>query len=491
MCGKAILRDLRVLYALFAQRVGLTAEQLHSLVHGEDDEALRIARAMSRVATSCATTWRVESRAMRPPVRFCASSDGVRLAFAVSGDGPPLVRAPHWFTHLEHDWTNPGMRPWAEDPSKRYRLLRFDQRGTGLSDRKVPEISLEAHVRDLEAVVDAAGFERFALLGLSQGAAIGVVYAVRHPERVSHLILCGGFVRGWADRPAEMVKRFDMDIELIRFGWDRADPSYRQVFSSQFMPDAPMEAIQSFNDHMPSATSAENAAANYAALDAERQGALQARLREVMRPNRYDAATGRLVIAPERARAFEEWTRYYGDIFGRGRSQYAIPPGAVSDPGQQRDMTAFFWWTAWAASTNRPGSNASYTNNWPHEPLVGNEPTGSNIVWSVISFVLLLAGVTMAVKPPRAKAPAVAEAAAGEPAAAVDKAPRGKAKAAPKAAPKAAAKKPAAGKPAAKDASKAASKAAPKAKAGSKSGAKRGAGKAPAKSGGKGTGKKK
>ena len=203
---------------------------------------------------------------MRPPVRFCASSDGVRLAFAVSGDGPPLVRAPHWFTHLEHDWTNPGMRPWVEDLSKRYRLLRFDQRGTGLSDRKVPEISLEAQVRDLEAIVDAAGFERFALLGLSQGAAIGVVYAVRHPERVSHLILCGGFVRGWADLPAEMVKRFDMDIELIRFGWDRADPSYRQVFSSQFMPDAPMEAIQSFNDHMRSATSVETAAAIYAKL---------------------------------------------------------------------------------------------------------------------------------------------------------------------------------------------------------------------------------
>jgi pimeloyl-ACP methyl ester carboxylesterase/DNA-binding CsgD family transcriptional regulator len=200
---------------------------------------------------------------MRPPVRFCTSSDGARLAFAVSGEGPPLVRAPHWFTHLEHDWTNPAMRPWVEDLSKRYRLLRFDQRGNGLSDRKVPEISLEAHVRDLEAVVDAAGFERFALLGLSQGAAIGVVYAVRHPERVSHLVLCGGFVRGWAGLPGEMVKRYDMDVDLIRFGWDRADPSYRQVFTSQFMPDAPVEAIQGFNDHMPIASSAETAATLY------------------------------------------------------------------------------------------------------------------------------------------------------------------------------------------------------------------------------------
>ena len=112
---------------------------------------------------------------MRPQVRFCKSSDGVQLAYAISGEGPPLVRAPHWFTHLEYDWTNPAMRPWVEDLSKRYTVLRFDQRGTGLSDREVPEISLEAQARDLEAVIEAAGWERFALLGLSQGAAAAIV----------------------------------------------------------------------------------------------------------------------------------------------------------------------------------------------------------------------------------------------------------------------------------------------------------------------------
>jgi pimeloyl-ACP methyl ester carboxylesterase len=137
---------------------------------------------------------------MRTHVRFCTSSDGVRLAFAISGKGPPLVRAPHWFTHLEHDWTNPAMRAWVEDLSRRYMLLRFDQRGTGLSAREVPEISFETQVRDLECIIDAAGFERFALLGLSQGAASAVAYAAQHPERVSHLILHGGFVRGWAKR---------------------------------------------------------------------------------------------------------------------------------------------------------------------------------------------------------------------------------------------------------------------------------------------------
>jgi pimeloyl-ACP methyl ester carboxylesterase/DNA-binding CsgD family transcriptional regulator len=199
---------------------------------------------------------------MRPQVRFCTSSDGVRLAYAVSGDGPPLVRAPHWFTHVEHDWTNPAMRPWVEDLSKRYRLLRFDQRGTGLSDREVPEISTEAHVRDLECVVDAAGFERFAILGLSQGAAHAVAYAARHPQRVTHLAICGGFVRGWAKRgyPQERMDEREMLTKLIELGWGRDDPSFRQVFSNQFMPDAPVEAIRAFNDHMPLTSSGRVAA---------------------------------------------------------------------------------------------------------------------------------------------------------------------------------------------------------------------------------------
>jgi pimeloyl-ACP methyl ester carboxylesterase/DNA-binding CsgD family transcriptional regulator len=195
-------------------------------------------------------------------VRFCVTGDGVRIAYAISGSGPPLVRAPHWFTHLEHDWTNPATRPWVEDLSKRYTLLRFDQRGTGLSDREVPEISFEAHVRDMESVIDAAGFERFAVLGLSQGAASAIAYAARHPERVSHLALCGGFVRGWGLRDSpEAVESRQMQVKLIELGWGVDDPSFRQVFSTQFMPDAPIEAIRSFNDYMPLTSSARTAAA--------------------------------------------------------------------------------------------------------------------------------------------------------------------------------------------------------------------------------------
>src|SRR5258706_1244483 len=186
---------------------------------------------------------------MKPEVRFCTSKDGVKLAYTVSGDGPRLVRAQHWFTHLEHDWNNPAVRPWT-DLSKRYTLVRFDQRGTGLSAREVPEISLEAHVRDLEAVVDAARFERFALLGLSQGAAFAIAYAARHPERVSHLVICGGFARGWARRSLspEALEQMETLGKLIEFGWGSNNPPFPQVFATQLMPHADLHAIHAFYD---------------------------------------------------------------------------------------------------------------------------------------------------------------------------------------------------------------------------------------------------
>ncbi|MBZ5575536.1 MAG: nitric-oxide reductase large subunit [Acidobacteriia bacterium] len=138
---------------------------------------------------------------------------------------------------------------------------------------------------------------------------------------------------------------------------------------------------------------ADAGAANYAALGPEQQAALQARLQGIMRRNTYDPATGRITIDSVRAAAFDNLTRYYSDIFSRGRNAYAIPAGALSDPTQLRQMSSFFWWTAWAASTNRPGTPVTYTQNWPHEPLIGNQPTGQAIVWSVVSFVLLLAGI--------------------------------------------------------------------------------------------------
>ena len=137
----------------------------------------------------------------------------------------------------------------------------------------------------------------------------------------------------------------------------------------------------------------EEGAGGYASLDPERQAALRARLQQVMRTNGYDPHSGVLTISPVRAAAFAPLAAYYADVFGSGRNEYAIPRGALTDPARQRQMAAFFWWTAWAASTNRFGDKVTYTNNWPSEPLVGNVPTAPALVWSVISFVLLLAAV--------------------------------------------------------------------------------------------------
>ncbi|MFB3918129.1 MAG: nitric-oxide reductase large subunit [Terriglobales bacterium] len=137
----------------------------------------------------------------------------------------------------------------------------------------------------------------------------------------------------------------------------------------------------------------QSGAENYAALSIERQAALRARLQEVMRRNTYDPATGTITVDPVRADAFNAMTADYSDVFTNGRNEYAIPKNALSDPTRLRQMSSFFWWTSWAASTERPGHTVTYTQNWPHEELVGNRPTGGTMVWSVISFVLLLAGV--------------------------------------------------------------------------------------------------
>ena len=137
----------------------------------------------------------------------------------------------------------------------------------------------------------------------------------------------------------------------------------------------------------------ESGVENYAALGPEQQAALRARLQEIIRRNTYHSATGTITLDPVRAEAFDTLYRYYSDVFTQGRDEYAIQPNALSDPHKLRAMSAFFWWTAWAASTDRPGSDVTYTQNWPHGPLIANQPTGGAIVWSVISFFLLLAGV--------------------------------------------------------------------------------------------------
>lgn len=184
----------------------------------------------------------------RQEVRFCASADGVRLAFAESGRGPPLVKAANWLTHLEYDWRSPIWEPWVRTLSARYRYLRYDTRGCGLSDRDPRELSLEAWVRDLEAVVDAARLERFTLFGMSQGGAIAAAYAARHPDRVERLVLLGVFARGRLRRdpsPGRMEEEL-LHYRIAEHSWGSDNPGFRDFFASGFMPDASREMLRAF-----------------------------------------------------------------------------------------------------------------------------------------------------------------------------------------------------------------------------------------------------
>jgi pimeloyl-ACP methyl ester carboxylesterase/DNA-binding CsgD family transcriptional regulator len=198
---------------------------------------------------------------LKQQIRFCRSSDGTRLAYAITGEGPPLVKAPHWLTHLEYEVKSPLLGPWIRALSNGRTLLRMDERACGLSDWDAGDLSFDAWVRDLEAVVEAAGFERFALLGHSQGASIAIDYARRHPERVTHLVLLGGYVRGWLKRglPPERVAELQAQLKLIEVGWGRDDPAYRHMFSTQFAPGATLEQMSSLSELQRVSASPENA----------------------------------------------------------------------------------------------------------------------------------------------------------------------------------------------------------------------------------------
>lgn len=206
---------------------------------------------------------------MDQEIRFCTAADSTRLACAASGEGPALVKSAHWLTHLGHDWTSPIWRHQHLGLSRHFRLLRYDQRGCGLSDHDVADMRFETWVRDLETVVDSAGLGRFALLGMSQGGPIAIEYAARHPERVSHLVLYGSYARGrrhW-DGGAEQAREADALLELIRLGWSRENPAFRQVFSSLFIPGADLEQARQFNELQRRSTSAETAARIVAEID--------------------------------------------------------------------------------------------------------------------------------------------------------------------------------------------------------------------------------
>jgi len=197
---------------------------------------------------------------LKQEIQFCTAPDGVRIAYASVGKGPPLVKTANWLNHLEYDWESPLWHHLLHALASENRLIRYDERGNGLSDWNADDISFEAFVKDLESVVEANGLDRFPLLGISQGCAVSIAYAVRHPERVSHLVLFGGFARGRLRRGSSgIAEQHTALMTLVRHGWGQENPAFRQIFTSQFLPRGTVEQIQWFNDLQRATTSPENA----------------------------------------------------------------------------------------------------------------------------------------------------------------------------------------------------------------------------------------
>jgi predicted ATPase/DNA-binding SARP family transcriptional activator/pimeloyl-ACP methyl ester carboxylesterase/tRNA A-37 threonylcarbamoyl transferase component Bud32 len=202
-----------------------------------------------------------------PEIRFCHSAGKVRIAYATVGQGPPLLKAANWLSHLEYDWQSPVWQHWLAALSSQHRLIRYDRRGCGLSDWDVDDFSLAAHVADMESVVEALGLERFPLLGLSGGSPVAIAYAARHPEKVSHLILYGSYLRGRLKRHGspEQLEEGQMLLKMMALGWGKANPAFRQVYTSLFIPEGTAEQIQWFNELQRISTSPEVAVRMFSA----------------------------------------------------------------------------------------------------------------------------------------------------------------------------------------------------------------------------------
>ena len=194
-------------------------------------------------------------------IRYCQADDGTSIAYAVSGRGHPFVKAANWLSHLEFDHQSPVWRHWWRELASRYELVRYDTRGGGLSDWHPAVVSFDAWVEDLHRVVEASGVQRFALFGMSQGVSVAVAYAAKYPQRISHLILYGGFVRGQPKRGDPLdVERFDLMQHLIRVGWGDPQHAFRRVFGALFIPDGTSEQFKWFDELQRASMSAKNAA---------------------------------------------------------------------------------------------------------------------------------------------------------------------------------------------------------------------------------------
>lgn len=204
----------------------------------------------------------IKGRALRAQrIGFCQARDGAKIAFATIGAGRPLLKAANWLNHLEFDWDSPIWGKSFAAIARRRQFIRYDERGSGLSDWEVGDLSFEAFVEDLEAVADRLELERFPLLGISQGCAVSIEYAVRHPERVTGLILVSGYAAGWriSATPEEQERR-EAVRRLTEVGWGTDNPAYRHIFSSTFMPEATAAELEWFDEFQRLTTSPQNAA---------------------------------------------------------------------------------------------------------------------------------------------------------------------------------------------------------------------------------------
>ncbi len=203
----------------------------------------------------------LDRRKTEQRVYFTNSFDGTRIAFAIAGNGPPLVKVANFMSHLEYDWGSPVWIHWLEELTREHTLVHSDERGSGLSDWDAEDVSFEAWVRDLEAVVDAVGLRQFPLFAMSQAGAVAVAYTARHPDRVSRLILHGAYARGWLNRDltAEQIEEEKLIISLMRVGWGRENRAFRQVFATQLFPEATTGQLRALEEQMRISVSPENA----------------------------------------------------------------------------------------------------------------------------------------------------------------------------------------------------------------------------------------
>jgi pimeloyl-ACP methyl ester carboxylesterase len=224
-------------------------------------EAISLARAAGLLTPEGNLSTRFTSTRPAQSIHLINSFDGSRIAYAVAGQGQPLLKAANYMGHLNFDWDSPVWSHWLQELTRGHQLVRYDERGSGMSDWKCSDLSFEAWVKDLEKVADAAKLDRFLLFGMSQGGAVAVAFAARHPERVSGLVLHGAYARGWLrrDLTPEQKAEEKLLIDLMRVGWDQENPAFRQVFAMQLCPDASGEQLHALEEQMLISASPENA----------------------------------------------------------------------------------------------------------------------------------------------------------------------------------------------------------------------------------------